>query len=91
MSKKYFWNKIKIGTIWIVKNSYKALIAIGGVSAGAAAITTASPLLAIAGATALASTVSSSVRDGNIKPVMFLVNAVACNIDKAQNDKKVNR
>lgn len=90
MSKKYFWSKLKNGAIWLAKNSYKALVTIGGVSAGAAAITGASPLLAVAGATAVASTLSSAIKDKNIKPVMKLINIVACNIDKAKNDKEIN-
>lgn len=91
MTKKYIWSKLKNGAIWLLKNSYKGLIAVGGASAGVAAVTVGSPLLAVAGASAVASTISSVVKDKNIKPIMKLVNLIACNIDKAKNDEGYNK
>lgn len=46
--------------------------------------------LAITGGAAIASTVSSAVKDKNFKTIMSLVNVIACNLDKAQNDPFAN-
>ena len=46
--------------------------------------------LAITGGTAIASTVSSAIKDNNLKGVMQLVNFIACNLDKAKNDPIAN-
>ena len=46
--------------------------------------------LAITGGTAIASAVSSAVKDKKLKGLMALVNLIACNFDKAKNDPFAN-
>ena len=77
-----------------LKTLYKVLLAASG--AGSIGLSVQylddpqSLALAITGVAAIASTVSSAVKDRNFKTVMSLVNVIACNFDKAQNDPFTN-
>lgn len=63
-----------------LKSVYKVSIAVAGVAA------MFEPTLAIvAGSTAVASVISSSVKDKNVKTAMKILNVIACNIDRAEN------
>lgn len=69
----------------LFKLAYKITIAAAGVAAvfnpaGAA----------IAGGVAITSAVASVVKDKNFKPVMRVINIIACNMDSATNDKRLN-
>jgi predicted RNA methylase len=46
--------------------------------------------LAITGGAAIASAASSAIKDKNFKTIMSLVNVIACNLDKAENDSFAN-
>ena len=76
-----------------IKLGYKILLAASGagsVGLGVAAFDPTGITLGVTGVTAIASAVSSAVKDKKVKPVMSLVNAVACNFDNAKNDDIVN-
>ena len=77
-----------------LKTAYKVLIAAAGAgSIGVSIQCLGEPqgvALALTGGTAIASTVSSAIKDNDLKGVMQLVNVIACNLDKAQNDPIVN-
>lgn len=67
----------------------KALYKIGVATAGITAFT--NPYSAtIAGVATVASAVSAATKDKNYKPAMTIVNLLACNIDKAANDRHKN-
>lgn len=76
------------------KTVYKVLVAAAGAgSIGLSVQYLDDPqglALAITGGTAIASTVSSAIKDSNLKGVMQLVNIIACNLDRAQNDPIIN-
>jgi hypothetical protein len=103
-------NKIKkvFGFIW--KSLIKIGLASGGATALVGGVMTANIPAAIAGASALASAISSTTKDtlarnegkgklaqasnivkGVCEVAMKVNNLVACNIDKAENDKKKNK
>lgn len=46
--------------------------------------------LAITGGATIASAVSSAVKDKKLQGLMAIVNVIACNFDKAQNDPFTN-
>ena len=72
------------------KTLYKLLLAASG--AGSIGLSVKylddpqSLALAITGGAAIASTVSSAVKDKNFKGIMSIVNLIACNLDRAKND-----
>jgi len=76
------------------KTLYKVLLAASG--AGSIGLSVKylddpqSLALAITGGAAIASTVASAVKDKKLKGLMALVNLIACNFDKAQNDPVTN-
>jgi len=76
------------------KTLYKVLLAASGAGSLGISISYLDDpqglALAITGGAAIASTVSSAVKDKNFKTLMSLVNLVACNFDKAQNDPFAN-
>jgi hypothetical protein len=76
------------------KTLYKVLLAASGAGSLGVSISYLDDpqglALAITGGAAIASTVSSAVKDRNFKTLMGLVNLVACNFDKAQNDPFAN-
>jgi hypothetical protein len=81
-------NKKKLGVI--AKTILKTLVKIGVATAGATAFT--NPVSAtIAGTSAVSSAISAAVKDKKYKPLMRIVNIIACNIDKAKNSSQVNR
>lgn len=77
-----------------LKTLYKVLLAASG--AGAAGISIkylGDPeglALAITGGATIASAVSSAVKDKKLQGLMAIVNVIACNFDKAQNDPLTN-
>lgn len=77
-----------------LKTGYKILLAASGAGAvGVSVKYLGDPqglALAVTGGAAIASTVSSAVKDKNLKGLMALVNLVACNFDKAKNDPFAN-
>ncbi len=81
---KFKNNALKIGK-FLFKTAYK----IGIITAGATAFT--NPISAsIAGVSVVASVLSSIFRDKDFEALMKIINALAFNFDKAENDKKVN-
>ena len=80
-------NKFIKGLKFTAKWAYKICIA----AAGGLAIYSNPVTGTIAGAVAISSMLSASFKDKNIKPAMKLINFIACNIDKASNDPKINK
>lgn len=78
-------NKIIKALKFTAKWSYKICIAAASVTAFANPVSAS-----ITGAVAISSAISSGLKDKNIKPVMKIINIIACNIDKAKNDPKEN-
>jgi len=80
-------NKFIKGLKFTAKWAYKICIA----AAGAAAVYSNPVSGGIAGAVAISSAVSAAIKDRKIVKLMPLVNVIACNIDKAANDPKLNK
>jgi len=80
--------------IRFLKTAYKVLLAASGASAVGVSVKYLDDpqglALAITGGAAIASTVSSAVKDKKLQGLMALVNLIACNFDKAQNDPFAN-
>jgi hypothetical protein len=76
------------------KTLYQVLLAASGAGSLGVSVTYLDDpqglALAITGGAAIASTVSSAVKDKNFKLLMNLVNLIACNFNKAQNDPFTN-
>jgi hypothetical protein len=76
------------------KTLYQVLLAASGAGSLGVSVTYLDDpqglALAITGGAAIASTVSSAVKDKNFKLLMSLVNLIACNFNKAQNDPFAN-
>jgi hypothetical protein len=76
----------------------KGLAAVGGgvaaVSVAGISVVGSNYAIALSGAVAICSAISSAVKDKNPRPIvttiMKLINFFAVNIDNAENDKKVN-
>lgn len=77
-----------------LKTVYKILLSASGAGAmGVSVKYLGDPeglALAITGGAAIASAVSSAVKDKKLKGLMALVNVIACNLDKAKNDPFAN-
>tara|TARA_R100000951_G_scaffold19299_2_gene16116 strand:- start:239 stop:487 length:249 start_codon:yes stop_codon:yes gene_type:complete len=77
-----------------LKTLYKVLLAASGAgSLGFSVKYLSDPqgvALALTGGAAIASTISSAVKDNNLKLFMRLINIIACNFDKAKNDGIIN-
>lgn len=77
-----------------LKTLYKILLAASGAGAVGVSLKYLDDpeclALAITGGAAIASAVSSAVKDKKLKGLMALVNVIACNFDKAQNDPFAN-
>lgn len=77
-----------------LKQGYKILLAASGAGAvGVSVKYLGDPTglaLALTGGATIASAVSSAIKDKKLKKLMPLVNLIACNFDKAQNDPLTN-
>lgn len=69
---------------------FKSIYKVGMATVGVAAMF--EPTCAvIAAASVVASATSSAIKDKNIKPVMKIINVLACNIDCAANSRVRNK
>lgn len=83
-----FWKGFKFAAKLIYKIGYAAT----GLTAATIGATTFQPHIAYAGLSMIASALSSAFKDKNFGKLGSVVkNILACNLDKAANDPKVNK
>jgi hypothetical protein len=80
-----------ISKIWAgLLTAYKIAVALNGVAAVTPATTNPISVI-IAGSGVIASAVSAMLKDGKVKPLMAVVNIMACNLGYAANDAADNK
>lgn len=78
-----------------VRITYQLLYRVGMATAGSSAlvggIALSNPIIALSGASVVASAVSACVKDSTCAPLMKIVNTLAVNTGKAKNDNQINK